>query len=281
MSSPNGVGKVFNLSGGKTVTSFNGRTGAVRPRAGDYTAADVGALAAGGTAAAATKLATSRTIRTNLASTSTASFNGTANVTPGVTGTLGIANGGTGSTTAAVALANLGADSRYLKLSGGDMTGMLDMNDNVLTGIKTPVSPTDAVSYQFMMDTILKFICTETTVIFHSSSSSYSNYEFTIDLDVVTTTGDLAVFSMNKTINIPSNSAGYNGAEIKIPSAFKNPGSDWSMIGYIGPEITLDSVKHYLYPKGSNGSVYTTDSFTNLFFSGTAAISGNLIVKFK
>lgn len=63
------------------------------------TAADVGALATDGTAAAATKLATARTIRTNLASTSTASFNGTANVTPGVTGTLPIANGGTGNTT--------------------------------------------------------------------------------------------------------------------------------------------------------------------------------------
>ncbi len=49
-----------------------------------------------GLAASATKLATSRTIRTNLASTSTASFNGTANVTPGVTGILPIANGGTG-----------------------------------------------------------------------------------------------------------------------------------------------------------------------------------------
>lgn len=61
-----------------------------------------------GTAAEATKLATSRTIRTNLASASAANFNGTANVTPGVTGTLPIANGGTGATTAAAALANLG-----------------------------------------------------------------------------------------------------------------------------------------------------------------------------
>jgi hypothetical protein len=51
-----------------------------------------------GNAATATKLQTSRTIRTNLASTSTASFDGSANITPGVTGTLGVANGGTGVT---------------------------------------------------------------------------------------------------------------------------------------------------------------------------------------
>lgn len=60
------------------------------------------------TAAAATKLATSRTVRTNLASTSTASFNGTANIAPGVTGTLPKANGGTGNTIGAASA--LGSD---------------------------------------------------------------------------------------------------------------------------------------------------------------------------
>lgn len=43
MSSPNGVGKVFNLGGGNAVTSFNGRKGVVTPQAGDYTAEQVGA----------------------------------------------------------------------------------------------------------------------------------------------------------------------------------------------------------------------------------------------
>jgi len=61
-----------------------------------HTAAQVGALATNGTAAAATKLATARSIRTNLASTAAANFNGTANITPGVTGVLPVANGGTG-----------------------------------------------------------------------------------------------------------------------------------------------------------------------------------------
>ena len=55
----------------------------------------------------ATKLATTRTIRTNLASTSAASFDGSANITPGVTGTLPIANGGTGGTNGYQANANI------------------------------------------------------------------------------------------------------------------------------------------------------------------------------
>lgn len=80
------------------VVSFNGRKGVVVPQTGDYTAAQVGALASDGTAAAATKLATARTIQTNLASTFTASFNGSSNITPGVTGILPVANGGTGVT---------------------------------------------------------------------------------------------------------------------------------------------------------------------------------------
>ena len=71
------------------------------------TPASIGALASGGTAAAATKLATARTFRVNLGSTSSASFNGTANVTPGVTGALGLGNGGTGKTTAPLGLYNL------------------------------------------------------------------------------------------------------------------------------------------------------------------------------
>ena len=62
-----------------------------------------------GNAGTATKLQTTRTIRTNLSSTSTASFNGTADITPGITGTLAISHGGTGATTASGACNNLGA----------------------------------------------------------------------------------------------------------------------------------------------------------------------------
>ena len=114
------------------VSSFNGRSGDVTPQSGDYTASDVGAvptsrtvnnkvltsdivltaddvnaLSISGTAMSATKLATSRTIRTNLASTTATSFDGTSNITPGVIGILPISNGGTGATTASSAMYNI------------------------------------------------------------------------------------------------------------------------------------------------------------------------------
>ena len=75
-----------------------------KPLTGDITlsAADVGALSASGTAVAAAKLATARTIRTNLGSAAAASFDGSANIMPGVTGILPVANGGTGKSTAPV-----------------------------------------------------------------------------------------------------------------------------------------------------------------------------------
>jgi len=73
-----------------------------------HTAAQVGALATNGTAAAATKLATARNVQVNLASTAAASFNGTANITPGVTGVLPVARGGTGVATEAALIAKVG-----------------------------------------------------------------------------------------------------------------------------------------------------------------------------
>ena len=101
------------------VTTFHGRTGAVVPQDGDYTAAQVGAAPevhthryagsseAGGSADSALKLAQARTVRVSLGSTAAANFDGSANITPGVNGTLPVANGGTGGTTASAAVGSL------------------------------------------------------------------------------------------------------------------------------------------------------------------------------
>lgn len=86
-----------------------------------YTAL-AGKLGTGDTAAAATKLATARTIRTNLASTATASFNGTANVTPGVTGILPVANGGTGVSSLAALVTALSGQG-VAKIATGSYVG--------------------------------------------------------------------------------------------------------------------------------------------------------------
>ena len=97
------------------------------------TAANVGALAAGGTAVAANKLATARQLKVNLANNSTVqTFDGTANRDLSVTGTLGIANGGTGATDAAGARNALGAVAK----SGDTMTGNLKIEKSTLSALE-------------------------------------------------------------------------------------------------------------------------------------------------
>ena len=89
-----------------------------------------------GLAAAATKLATARTIRTNLAGTSAASFDGSANITPGVSGTLPIANGGTGNTTGLAASATKLAAARTVQTNLASATAAsFDGSANIAPGV--------------------------------------------------------------------------------------------------------------------------------------------------
>lgn len=90
-----------------------------------------------GNAATATKLAASKTVRTNLASTSTASFDGSGNITPGVTGILPIANGGTGASTAAGVLTSLGVTATATELNYVD-----GVTSNIQTQLNSKTSLT-------------------------------------------------------------------------------------------------------------------------------------------
>ena len=113
-----------NISGG-TYLPLSGGT-----LTGDLTAPNItvtGVLT--GTATAANRLSTPRTIQTNLSSTSSASFDGSANVTPGVTGTLGVGNGGTGkSTWTANRLVYSSATNALSELAAGNSGQVLKSN---------------------------------------------------------------------------------------------------------------------------------------------------------
>lgn len=116
------------------VNSWNGRSGAVAPQEGDYTAEMVGALPSEGTAVAADKLSSVRKITANLENEGGSSFNGTRDVSVGVIGTLPVTHGGTGGTTAADARKALGVPS--MDTASASANGLMSSADkNKLNGV--------------------------------------------------------------------------------------------------------------------------------------------------
>ena len=228
-----------------TLTVAHGGTGATtaasaRTKLG-ITAANIGALPSGGTAASATKLATGRTIRTNLGSTSTATFNGTANVTPGVTGTLPIANGGTGATTAANARSNLGIGSAATK------------------SLSSSTNTRDAVAY----------ISTDGVMEIGPYIDLHSTEEGTEDYDV-----RMGITSSNTTFSKPVNVASGGTGLTKSPSMLTNLGSTTAAnvlqasprpgitgtlsVGHGGTGITSNPSLQVNLASGSAASVFTS-----------------------
>lgn len=123
------------------VNSWNGRSGAVTPQEGDYTAEMVGALPSEGTAVAADRLSSVREIKANLETEGGSSFDGTQDVSVGVIGTLPVTHGGTGGTTAADARKALGVPSTDTASSSAN--GLLSSDDkNKLDGIEEGANKT-------------------------------------------------------------------------------------------------------------------------------------------
>lgn len=116
------------------VNSWNGRSGAVTPQEGDYTAEMVGALPSEGTAVAADKLSSVREITANLENEGGSSFDGTQDVSVGVIGTLPVTHGGTGGTTADDARKALGVPS--MDTASTSANGLMSSADkNKLNGV--------------------------------------------------------------------------------------------------------------------------------------------------
>lgn len=123
------------------VNSWNGRSGAVTPQDGDYTAEMVGALPYEGTAVAASKLSQGRKITASLELEGGYSFDGTKDVSVGISGTLSVAHGGTGGATAADARRKLGVPSTDTANSSAN--GLMSSADkNKLDGVEEGANKT-------------------------------------------------------------------------------------------------------------------------------------------
>lgn len=108
-------------------------------------------------------------------------------------------NGSTYAIKDETARANLGisqtdADNRYLKLSGGTMTGVLSLNNNKIIAVATPTGNSDAVNKSYVDNSIPTALKNPNSISFTGAS-------------VATYDGSSAV-----TVNIPA-----------IPTSLKNP----------------------------------------------------------
>lgn len=157
-----------------------------KPLAGEIklTAADVGALPSTGTAAAATKLATGRTVRTNLGSTAVATFDGTSNITPGVSGTLPVTNGGTGLTTLTSGYALIG--------NGTSAVGLRAITNN------TSVTSAITGSSNLLTMNTLRYALNRTT----GANSSDTNYSTPMVRAIYAGTGSLTAGSSGLTSGV-------------------------------------------------------------------------------
>lgn len=174
------------------------------------------------------------------------------------------------------------ADVGALPSGGGDMTGMLDMNGYALTGLPNPVSPTDAVSYQFMMNTIMNLVGVIQTdaILFSSDGSSNLNMAITLNLKKVATIGDIIVFSISTSGTLTSPNNGYNKVTIKYPTGFGYPGAAWSEHGYTGPKFVYGTSSYTTILLSPDSDGYS-ENLMNLFTSGNYQFAGNMIVKVK
>lgn len=135
------------------------------------------------------------------------------------------------------AVANAGSGDS-LPLSGGDMSGAIDMNNHVITGLPSPVSPSDAVNYQTLINAIAGVTLFAVVVV--SGSDRNGNGTSMRAAAPIRNDGAFGVDTllfMDTTIGYEElrNAGLYsiNSISVQLPSQFKYPSGDWSYIpGY-------------------------------------------------
>lgn len=148
-------------------------------------------------------------------------------------------------------------DGRYLKLSGGDMTGMLDMQNNVLTGLPAPVSPADAVNCQTLLNLIVGMadepIVTVTGLDPHSNSvieeftASINNYGCFTNNDIW--------MSLNCYVSLKTITQHITNVSIRFARPFRYPKGDWSNLSGT-PLYVSGSYNIPFVPTGSEPVTY-------------------------
>lgn len=169
----------------------------------------------------------------------------------------------------------------YLPMSGGDMAGNVDMNNHFLTGLPSPVAPSDAVPYQTLINAIAG---TATVVTVTVKGMDYYNNEVskaTVMLaERVSTAGSDAIFSISGSVTDLSGSI-YDVTGVTVEFAdnkFTRPTSDWSDLGGKGFLVVTNHQNALIGLSSGSTLLYKIDGDIHWGTMSEIVISGHVKV---
>lgn len=123
----------------------------------------------------------------------------------------------------------------YLPLNGGDMTGIIDMNNKVITGLPGPTAPSDAVNYQTLINAVAGIESFAiATVTGYGQDGNTVTKKAGISITPVTTVGNDTIINLKGEVSdLGTLIKAVVSLTVVLPTQFKYPSSDWSAIsGY-------------------------------------------------
>lgn len=171
--------------------------------------------------------------------------------------------------------------SASLPLAGGDMAGDIDMNNHFLTGLPSPVAPSDAVNFQ----TLIKVIMSggiEAIARLDYFLGSTKQLEKTVSIYPKMTVGNTVLFyaEFDMSFDQGGSMGGHiNGVSLKLPQQFTFRQGEWSNFDQFsdGPVQLLslhsNGNTYPLMPKIVDGESWCSTNGETIY-STTAHVSG-------
>ena len=131
----------------------------------------------------------------------------------------------------------------------GDFYANVDMHNNVITGLRTSYSPSDAVNLQTLMSMMAN--CVDTLTVSLTGPSGNATKTFSVPVLNRTVAGLEVAFYLDATISGAA-PTGFNQITVLYPVGVAGPMGDWSEADWL--VFTLNNVNYALYPlSGVNG----------------------------
>lgn len=118
----------------------------------------------------------------------------------------------------------------YLPLGGGDMAGIIDMNNKVITGLPSPTAPSDAVNLQTLVKAMVGSSNEAIAIVEGTSGGGTMVTGYVpLPLKTVRVYGTDVVLAVSGTLR-PSNidCQTITDVVIQLPPKFRAPSGDWS-----------------------------------------------------